>query len=212
MVTVNFRGWYTNVDYGLGSLTADERKHNGMKLAQNLYNFGWTENAIAGILGNVEGESGMNPGSTEQPRPWGDYLPDNDEVLQSSYLRGMGFTQWTPGRDKIVQWADDMGRIWYDGMTQVFRLKYECDNGLQMGGWQWYINNTGDPADLAEYFLRQYERPSEQQIEESLANRRAAATRWYGWIHNKLIRTSTLVLFTKHNRERKELKRPCRRM
>ena len=204
MQTIFYNGWYTNIDYGLGSLTADERKHNGMKLAQHLYNFHWTENAIAGILGNVEGESGMNPGSMENSggeRPWSE-LPTNEEVLESSYLRGMGFTQWTPGRDKIVQFAEDTGRIWYDGITQVFRLKWECDNGYQMGGWQWYINNTGDPADLAEYFLRQYERPTPEQIEATLANRRAAATRWYGWIHGKLFNNKLLW----YNKRRKELK------
>lgn len=203
METIFYHGWYTNIDYGLDSLTADERQHNGMKLAQNLYNFHWTENAIAGILGNVEGESGMNPGSTENDgsRPW-DYLPTNEEVLESSFLRGMGFTQWTPGRDKIVQFAEDTGRIWYDGITQVFRLKWECDNGEQMGGWQWYINNTGDPADLAEYFLRQYERPSPEQIEQTLAYRRAAATRWYGLIHGKLFNNKLLW----YNKRRKELK------
>lgn len=211
MQTIFYRGWYTNVDYGLGILTNDEIMHNGMKLAQNLYNFHWTENAIAGILGNVHGESGMNPGSTEQPRPWGDYLPDNEEVLESSYLRGMGFTQWTPGRDKIVQFAEDTHRIWYDGITQVFRLKWECDNNYQMGGWQWYINNTGDPADLAEYFLRQYERPSEEQIEQSLPIRRRYATMWYDRIHGKLVNPMKWI-YTQQNRKRKELKRRCLRM
>ena len=203
METILYKGWYTNIDYGLDSLTADERLHNGMKLAQNLYNFHWTENAIAGILGNVEGESGMNPGSTENDgsRPW-DYLPTNEEVLESSFLRGMGFTQWTPGRDKIVQFAEDTGRVWYDGITQVFRLKWECDNGEQMGGWLWYINNTGDPADLAEYFLRQYERPSPEQIEQTLANRRAAGTRWYNLIQGKLFNNKLLW----YNKRRKELK------
>lgn len=211
MQTINFRGWYTNVDYGLGRLTDDEILHNGMKLAQNLYNFHWTENAIAGILGNVHAESGMNPGSTEQPRPWGDYLPDNDEVLESSYLRGMGFTQWTSGRDKIVQFAEDTGRIWYDGLAQVFRLKWECDNNEQMGGWQWFIHNTGDPADLAEYFLRQYERPTPEQIEQSLPTRRRYGTMWYNRIHGKLANPMNWV-YTQKNRQRKELKRRCLRV
>lgn len=213
MQTINFRGWYTNIDYGLDSLTADEIEHNGMKLAQNLYNFHWTENAIAGILGNVHAESGINPGSMENSggeRPWSE-LPTNEEVLESSYLRGMGFTQWTPGRDKIVQFAEDTGRIWYDGLAQVFRLKWECDNGEQMGGWQWFIHNTGDPADLAEYFLRQYERPSEEQIEQSLPIRRRYGSMWYNRIHGKLANPMNWV-YTQKNRQRKELKRRCLRV
>ena len=212
MQTVLYRNWYINIDYGLGTLTNDEIDSNGMLLAQLLYNYNWTENSIAGILGNVHAESGMNPGSTEQPRPWGDYLPDNDEVLQTSYLLGMGFTQWTPGREKLVQWADDSDLVWYDGTTQAKRLKYECDNGLQMGGWQWFINSTGDPADLAEYFLRQYERPSEQQIEQSLAIRRYYGTMWYDKIHNKLRRTIKLLKYSQQNRKRKVMRSRWLRM
>ena len=211
MTTENFRGWYVNIDWG--SLTNDEKQQNGMRLAQNLYNFGWTENSIAGILGNVEGESGLNPGCMEADvtRIW-TTLPDNEDVLQSNYTRGMGLTQWTPGRDKIVQFAEDTGRIWYDGMTQVFRLKYEHDNHIQMANWDWFVASEGDPADLAEYFLRQYERPSEEEIEQSLENRRRAGTRWYREISGKLHKSIDIVMYTMNNRKRKELKRPCRRM
>lgn len=199
MQTIFYRGWYTNIDYA--TLTNDEELHNGMKLAQNLYNFGWTENAIAGIIGNVEGESGLNPGCIESPKPW-ITLPDNETILQSSYTLGIGFTQWTPGRDKVVQFAEDTGRIWYDGTTQVFRLKWEHDNHEQMAGWNWFVSSDDDPADLAEYFLRQYERPSPEQIEQTLENRRRAATRWYGLINGKLFNTKLLW----YNKQRKELK------
>ena len=201
METIYFRGWFTNVDWG--TLTQDEKMHNGMKLAQNLYNFHWTENAIAGILGNVDAESGMNPGSCQQPRPFGDYLPDNAEILESSYGRGMGFVQWTPGRTKLVQFAEDTGRIWYDGITQVFRLKYECDNDFELiGGWEGYITSTGDPADLAEYFLRRYERPTPEVIEQQVAIRRSLGTMWYNRIHGKLFNNKLLW----YNKKRKELK------
>lgn len=208
MQTINYRGWYTNIDYA--TLSNDEELHNGMKLAQNLYNFGWTENSIAGIIGNVEGESGLNPGCIESPKPWTD-LPDNETILISYYTLGIGFTQWTPGRDKIVQFAEDTGRIWYDGMTQVFRLKWEHDNHEQMANWDWFVASEDDPADLAEYFLRQYERPSPEQIEQSLENRRRAATRWYGIIHDHLANPK-LLMYTQYNRKRKELKRRCLRV
>ena len=51
MDTIRYHGWFCNTTWG--ALTEDERHHNGMRLAQGLYNFGWTEEAIAGILGNV---------------------------------------------------------------------------------------------------------------------------------------------------------------
>ena len=206
MQTELISGWYTNIDYQ--TLTADEVHSNGMRFAQMLYNFGWTENSIAGILGNVQPESGLNPGCMESPKPW-TVFPSNQEVLTSSYLLGIGFTQWTPGRDKIVQFAEDNNLVWYNGNTQIKRLKWECDNDYQMGGWQWFIHNDGDPADLAEYFLRQYERPSPSQIEQSLAERRRLGTYWYAEIHGKLTSTVQRIMFSQSNRKRKELKRRC---
>lgn len=209
MVTELFRGFYVNIDYN--TLTADEMHYNGMRFAQLLYNYGWTENSIAGILGNVSAESTLDPGCMESPKPWTTF-PANQEILQSSYLRGIGFTQWTPGRDKIVQFAEDHNLVWYDGLTQVLRLKWECDTGYQMGGWQWFIHNEGDPADLAEYFLRQYERPTPEQIAQSLAERRRLGTYWYGEIHDKLVSPIKRIIVSKNNRTSKEMKPRWQRM
>ena len=203
MNTIERNGWYINVDYGLGALTSDQVESNGFMLARGLYFFGWTKECIAGILGNTNAESGNNPGSTENPKPW-NTLPSNQEVLQSSYLLGMGLTQWTPGRDKIVQFAEDNNLLWYDGQTQIYRLKWECDNGEQMGGWQWYINSHGDPADLAEYFLRQYERPSEEQIEQTLPIRRRYASEWYDKIKNVLLDIPLMLMISKQEKELKK--------
>ena len=209
MLTELYRGFYVNIDYN--TLTFDEMHHNGMRLAQLLYNYGWTENSIAGILGNVHAESTLDPGCMESPKQWTTF-PTNQEILQSGYLLGIGFTQWTPGRDKIVQFAEDHNLIWYDGRTQVLRLKWECDTGYQMGGWQWFIRSEDPPADLAEYFLRQYERPSQQQIEQTLAERRRLGTYWYGEIHNKLVSPIRRIITSKNNRTKKEMKPRCQKI
>lgn len=211
MTTVLYNGYYVNIDYG--ALTEAQRQHNALRLAQNLYNIGWTENAIAGLLGNAGPESTMNPGCVENtsdhPRPaeWVD-LPSNSDILNSSYTGGCGVVQWTPATTKIVQFAVDTGRVWYDGMTQIFRFKYEAENGIQMtvSQWNWYINNDTDtPEDMAEYFLRQYERPSPQQIIDSLENRRRAGLRWYNYIHGKLFKR-LFYLYDSKNKQRKVLK------
>lgn len=216
MVTETYNGFYVNIDYG--ALTTDERIDNGMKIAQNLYDFGWTENAIAGLLGNAQAESTMNPACIEsssshaRPPEW-ITIPDNQTILNSNYTGGCGITQWTPGKTKIVQWAEDTGRIWYDGMTQIFRIKWESENGYQMTLSQWdYFIHSEDPADdLAEYFLRWYENPSPEQYEQSVENRRRLGLMWYNRIHNKLVNT-VFLFYTKRNNERKELKPPCRRI
>ena len=207
MDTIYREGFYINTDYGLGVLTSDEILSNGMHLGQILIGFGWTKNSVAGILGNVHGESGMNPGSSESPKPWTNRLPDNQEVIQTtSYWLGMGFTQWTPGRTKIVQWAEDNNLVWYDGATQALRLRWECENHEQMGGWDRFIRSHEDAADLAEYFLYQYERPTPEQAAQSLPERRRYATMWYDRIKN-ILDVPTMMTIT----QRKGLKKPCRR-
>lgn len=215
MNTILYNGFYINIDYG--TLTTEEREHNGMKIAQQLYNLGWTENAIAGLLGNTSAESTMNPGCIESnpthPRPpeW-TYLPTNQIILESSYDGGIGLTQWTPGRTKIVAWAESTGRVWCDGMAQVFMLKHESEDGIQMTATQWnyFIHSEDDPADLAEYFLRQYEKPSPEQIEESLENRRRGGTTWYRLIHGHLFKMKLYLGWNPN--KRKELKPRCLRV
>lgn len=204
MDTILYRGWYCNTTWGV--LSEDERHHNGMRLAQALYNFGWTEEAIAGILGNVEPESGLSP-ATMEGNPYPDYIPTNAEILaQTSYYGGLGWVQWTPGRTELVQWADDNNLIWYDGTTQVKRFKYEYDNNLEWPYWQWYAHITSPPEDCAEFFCRRYCRPADP--EASVGYRRAAGLRWYDEIHDKLHHPSFWFVCSKRNRENKLLKPP----
>lgn len=214
MQTIVYNHWYVNVDYGLGRLTADEIHSNGMRLARKLYRYRWTEECIAAIVGNVNAESGLNSGSTENPRPWGDYLPDNQEVLQSSYLRGMGFVQWTPGRDKIVLYADSIGLQWYDGDAQCLRLKWECDNGQQMPAvnWNWFVNSHADLDEMSDFWLLAYERPTPEEAEASAPERRRLTHYWYNEIHGKLHNATDYFIWSKNNRTRKVVKPPCRRM
>ena len=204
MQTIYYNNWYINVGYM--QLTADEKHHNGMRLAQKLYNFGWTENCIAGILGNVDPESSLSPGAIESS-PWTD-LPTNAEVLASNFNRGMGFVQWTPGRINLVQWAEDNNLVWYDGTTQVKRLKWESQNDYY-DLFSWYTKTGMDPADSAELFLHAYERPGSHEDPSVIAIRRQMGVYWYGEIHGKLINTAKRFMMSKANRERKELKRRC---
>ena len=207
MQTIYYNQWYINIGYM--QLTADEKHHNGMRFAQKLYNYGWTENCIAGILGNVDPESSLSPGVIESS-PWTD-LPTNQQILNSGYNGGIGFVQWTPGRTKLVQWADDNNLIWYDGTTQVKRLKWESLND-HYDYFSWFTKTTADPADCAESFLHSYERPAGHEDPAVIAIRRQMGEYWYNEIHGKLINATRVFMMSKANRERKELKRRCLRI
>lgn len=209
MDTILYRGWYCNTTYA--TLTQDERYHNGMKLAQLLYNLNWTEESIAGILGNVEPESGLSPAMVEG-NEYPDFIPSNAEVLaNTSFYGGLGFVQWTPGRIELVDWAENnRQQVWYDGMTQVNRFKWELENNYGWPYWSWYVGIHSPPDDCAEFFCRHYCRPANPDA--TVGYRRAAGLRWYDNIHDKLHKPIDWVLYSKKQRERKELKRRCLRM
>ena len=61
-------------------LSASEMKNNAQIIMDYLLAAGWTKNAIAGMLGNMQTESGCNPGI------W--------ESLTIDWSRGYGLVQW----------------------------------------------------------------------------------------------------------------------
>ena len=112
---------------------------------------GWTLNAVCAILGNMMGESTLNPAYIEQTNRW--RLPNSasdlsdvpNSVMANFYdvyygLRkgtrgfGIGLVQWdgyteSAGvpRQKEVNYAIVNNMEWYDGWTQCYRLLFEHD-------------------------------------------------------------------------------------
>ena len=133
---------------------------------------GWTINAVAGMLGNMELESYINPAQTQIG--YGLY----------DVYGGFGLVQWTP-RTKYSDWAGADWETNYD--KQLERIKSEW---LYNTDGQWiptstdgymtfdqFAHSTNAPGDLAMTFERSYERgtPFESQ-------RRANAEKWYTYL------------------------------
>ncbi len=111
---------------------------------------GWSVNAIAGVLGNLETESSINPGRWEGGH-------------EGNMSGGYGLVQWTPATN-YTNWADARGLEWGHMDSQLARIQYEMDNALQ---WYhptmtFYEFSRSDlpPYDLAMLFLAHYERPA----------------------------------------------------
>ena len=199
----------------VGDMDNDEIDSNAVEVSRFLFARGWSKNAIAGILGNMRGESQCNPGRIEDD-PWpANYFPTNQEVISSTYSRGMGMVQWTPGRTTLVPYADSLGLDWYDGEAQLLRLIYEKDNNFQFIGttvnnvfytWSNFWQSTNDPGDLAEAFLRGYERPDDPDA--TVANRRYYANQYFGEIDKILLSVPVLVSIL----NRKGIDKQCRLM
>lgn len=121
--------------------------------AKYIYSFfkerGWTDQSICGMLGNMEGESGI--------------IADLDEYSGGG---GYGLVQWTP-KSKLTIWADANGYDYRTVETQCKRIQWELENGEQFYAksaypmnFKQFTQSTYSPTYLAEVFINNYERPA----------------------------------------------------
>lgn len=134
----------------------------------------WSKNAISAMLGNMEAESGINPGIWESLIPYG---------------TGYGLTQWTP-YTKYSDWAISAGfSAWENnGPAECSRIVYEAQNNIQ-----WFYNSQVGQSPpitftqytisalpintLSDYWLYFYEHPADPWGQAPI--RRANSARWY---------------------------------
>lgn len=153
-------------------LSEAESLHNAMLVAQFFLPRSWSTNAIAAMCGNMRVESSVNPDMYEYGYDWEDD-------------RGYGLVQWTP-RSKYWNWAVSQGLPPREGDSQLMRIVYEQENGLQWIATQDYpitftqfTQSTEDVEWLTEAFTWNYERPNEQAGWESMPQRKAFASLVY---------------------------------
>ena len=179
--------WVAN-EYG--TIGQSGMENNALIIDEYFSLAGWTPNAIAAILSNMESESGINPARWE-----------NDSV--GNLGKGLGLVQWTPA-SKLIVWISEQyfqgflpNEDYLDGDNQLERIKYELENGLQYKPtlqfketfYEW-ATSTKNPGYLAAAFMKNYERPSKQGWGVQM-QRAKNARRWYifltgsdpgGWI------------------------------
>lgn len=163
------------IAYETRYLGTESQQHNAKLIAKYFVNQGWTLNAIAGMLGNMQTESTINP------KLWEGRSIPTDPLTAS---KGYGLTQWTPAR-KLIIWANENNLDYSNGYTQCARIQYECDNNLQWSldnylriTFPEYIISTESPETLARVFLWAYERPSNPDVNQ----RQTQARNWYNWL------------------------------
>lgn len=126
------------------------QKETATQIWNYLVGCGWSKTAVAALLGNMQSESGIIPDRWE-----------NDDVGNLS--GGYGLVQWTPATN-IIDWADFNGLDYKDVFTQCKRIEWEVDNNQQficssMTFYQFKVS-TDSPENLANIFLKYYERPA----------------------------------------------------
>lgn len=182
---------------------------NARKLYSVFKSYGLTDECIAGMLGNLSVESGIDPtgleGVYDEPFQIGpkkqDALADlNDYTLHTlfpmygnisinedayrgsdgKYYCGLGLIQWTgPGAEKFLNVGQSTGYQWY---SLEYQLAYMVGDTHYRGGFfaEWKQNPDGSPEDAALTFARDYEGNTSMAQEE----RQAAAREWYGRMAN----------------------------
>ena len=148
-------------------LTYNQMKVNAEYIYKALKDKGWTLNAVAGILGNMQRESTLNPG-----------IWQNNDVGNTT--GGYGLVQWTPAT-KYIDWllpGSDASTM----DNNISRILYELENNLQWISTELYpmsfkefTTSKERPEDLASVFLYNYERAGVTAENE----RRENALNWY---------------------------------
>lgn len=151
-------------------LNISEMQNNAWLFFNFMTQHGWTLNAIAGVLGNAESESTINPGIWQ------------GLVVGSGGGGGYGIVQWTPWT-KYSEWA---GAGWENnGNKQCERIIYELENNLQYYKttaykltFRQFSQSNESPEYLAYAFLNNYERPKNR----NQPNRQTQARYWYNFL------------------------------
>lgn len=163
------------------ALNGDQMRINAKYIYSALTAKGWTPEAIAGLLGNLENESTMNPGRWE-----------SDAVGSGP---GYSLVQWTPYTN-YTDWCSANGFSDPSEMDNaIARIIYELENGLQYYSTDSYplsfkefTESTGSPYDLACAFAWNYERSwvvlygTEEEKEALRQVRGGDAEKWYTYI------------------------------
>lgn len=146
--------WHGGNNY----LTLEQMQDNATYIWLKVQPLGWTMNAVAGMLGNMQTESNINP------QIW-------EGLNEGNLSGGYGLTQWTPAT-KYINWCIDRGLSYPQMDSNIARIQYEVENNEQ---WFYnsqlelsppytfyeYVISEEDPYLLAMYFLWFYEHPAE---------------------------------------------------
>ena len=153
-------------------LSQSEMENNAKLIYSYFTGKGWTLNAIAGMLGNMQQESTINPGI------WQNLTPNTS--------MGWGLVQWTPSTN-FTNWASANGYENDDGYAQ---LKWIEEQTVPTGQWiatsdypmsfVEFRTSTQSPSYLASVFLKNFERAGTEKEELRKQN----AVNWYNFLYN----------------------------
>ena len=189
-----YNDWYVSAEWSdigpsHGSVS-NYQTHNVDKIYQIFHNLGWSDNAIAGMVGNMQYESGLDP-ACSYPKI-GNTLSTIGNSYATSYPdNAYGLVQWKgrggtdPNNNQLVGYAIRHGSEWYDGDIQMERLTWEYNQPAKfhpqtVDGVYYtfasYASSTDSPSQLAKVWMVCYE-----GTYSVLSYRQTNAEYWYDY-------------------------------
>lgn len=168
--------------------------------------WGMPDENIAGIIGNWDMESGVDPTSVEGifderqtigPRKQAAWDANFTGYGYGSYsveYRGIGLGQWTNGRNQnLIKYAQGHREAWYSIKTQLGFMLSAAEGSDADVVKDMIKNSQGTPQKAAVYFHNKWERSADA----STAARENAAASWMGkfagWQPDKALADSILA-------------------
>lgn len=152
-------------------LTMEEMRTNARYIYWYLSSRGWTLNAVAGMLGNMQTESTINPGIWQN--------------LAVNVGPAFGLVQWDPFT-KYTNWCAEKGLDPAAMDSALQRIEWELANGEQYYATEDYPETFAEfkvskkaPYYLGMAFLRNYERPADP----NQPTRGTQAEKWYTYLY-----------------------------
>ena len=173
---------------------------NAEKMAKTVYSTlksaGMPDVNIAGILGNWDQESGIDPTSV-QKFPTRTYTMTSEKKSAAANTdNGIGLGQWTSGRNTLLRnYATAKGADWWDIKLQLtFMFDKNGDNANDVDVVQGMISTPQPtPGAAAKYYHDKWERSADS----STAQREANADKWFGIISGWSVDQSLVVSIDK---------------
>ena len=174
-------GWWISANqYDVGpsgrGTASDYQKVNATNVYNTLAGLGFTVEAIAAVLGNMQYESCIDPACVYPKSSFpnqGATLADLDNsnainITNSAYglVQWLGTTTTPPAGNQLVSYAIRHNSQWYEGQIQMDRLTWEYQEGVKfhpqrVDGTYWtfdsFASSTADPQTLAKVWMVCYE-------------------------------------------------------
>lgn len=153
-------------------LSRAEMQNNVNLQFQQLHDYGWTNEAIAGLLGNEQHESSINPAIWQN--------------LHQAVSNGYGIVQRTPSTNETA-WLSQNGYAVDSGEGETAHLQYDVEHNTQWRAtsdynftFAQYIKMNYSVDYMTKAFCKNFERAGV----EAMDYRIAYAKVWYDYINN----------------------------